>query len=93
MTTFTPRTRVSWRLCRNGQSFWVKGWEIFDPNALHSITGSKGGFTSLTPKRPARFGQVHLIASGQDGRPFCVEVENVRPTRAEDKTFREFCHL
>lgn len=93
MTILAPRLRVSQRLCRNGRTFWVQGWEIFDPKALHSVTGTKGGRVPLTLKRPARLGQVHLISAGQNGRPFPVDASDVRPTRGNDTTFQEFCSL
>jgi hypothetical protein len=62
---------------RDGQSFWVEGYEIFDRERLHSVCGKKGGFVPLTVKKKAAGGQLLIIRAGQQGRPIRESIDDI----------------
>jgi hypothetical protein len=71
-----PGMPIARRLPRDGRHYWIGGYEVFDPEYLHSITGS--GLVPLKVKR--RFtGEVAVVRAGQEGKPVWVKTSEVRP--------------
>jgi hypothetical protein len=64
---------------RDGQGYWIAGYEIFDPERGHSITGKSGGFIPLKPRTKPRHGQRMVIRSGQKGVPIAIPATHLAP--------------
>jgi len=75
---YKPGSPILRRFWKDGEAFWCGGYEVFDREKLHSVAGSKGGLTTLKPKRSAGCGKLWVIKAGQQGRVATEALDNIR---------------
>jgi hypothetical protein len=76
---FRPGTPVVIAMRRGTESFWVSGYEVWDPTVSHRVTGKKGGEVALAPKGSALM-KLRVIKAGQVGKTQRLAYSEVLPT-------------
>jgi hypothetical protein len=87
---YKPGSPVLRRFWKDREEFWCDEYEVFDREKLHSVAGSKGGFTTLKPKRSAGSGKLWVIKAGQQGRVATETLDNVRLLHEHDGPVFDF---
>jgi hypothetical protein len=83
LSDLPPGTPIAIRLFNNQVGYWVRGYEIFDPNLRVS---NRDGLTPLTPKAVARGHQCFIVRSGRPARPLAEDRINIRLITPDLKT-------
>jgi hypothetical protein len=81
---YPPGQPILVKFMKGTEAFWCSGYEVFDPNRLHSVTGSKGGYTSLTPKRSRSGDRIWILRANQTGRIISEKLSNIRLPKEHD---------
>lgn len=69
----TPNQEVALLMRKDGESYWVRGFEFFDPNFEHSTRAGRQGLKT----KKTRSGCVWLIIQGQIGKPSQFEESRI----------------
>jgi len=73
-----PNQEVALLYCKEGESYWVRGYEFFDPSLEHS---TRAGSQGLKIKK-TRLGCVWLIMQGQQGKPVQYDESRIAIVRS-----------
>ena len=71
-----PRPEIAILYQKDGESYWVKGYEFFDPEFLHSTNGGRQALKVKTTR--TRPGSTWVMMRGQQGKP--VQYDQARLT-------------
>lgn len=93
MADLLPRVPIAVRYRRDGQDFWIEGFEIFDPLMPHCFTKGGGGrFAPLKAKKRPSPDEVLIIRAGQRGRPRPAKLTDIVPIE-EGRRYHSFAEV